>query len=142
MRYIVVDERPLTLDDVRRAFAAEEEDYLVDGAGAEADVALDGRTIAEVAINVPGDGLYEEERAELLESADEGEGPGKATVLETLAAARTILAVQVLFGDGDPEETLDALAPLWSWLQDNRNGLLQADGEGYYDANGLILELE
>jgi hypothetical protein len=86
--------------------------------------------------------LFDDERAELIESADQGEGPGKAAVLETLRDARIILAVQVLFGNGDPEETLDALDPLWSWLQENRQGLLQADGEGYYDANGLILELE
>ncbi|HEY0469097.1 MAG TPA: hypothetical protein VGC79_33115 [Polyangiaceae bacterium] len=32
MRYIVVDELPLTIDGVRRPFAAEEEDYAVDGA--------------------------------------------------------------------------------------------------------------
>ena len=141
MRYIVVDERPVALDDVRRAFAAEEEDYVVDGAGAAADIGIDGRTLAQLTINVPGDGLFDDERDELQESADEGAGPGKATVLDALGRARTILAVQVLFGDADPEEALDALGPLWSFLQDNRQGLLQADGEGYYDANGLILEL-
>ena len=142
MRYIVVDERALTLADVRRAFAAEEEDYGVDGTGSGADVSIDGRTIAQLAICVPGDGSFDDERAELLESANAGRGPGKASVLETLRGARAILAVQVLFGDADPEETLDALVPLWSFLQGNRRGLLQADGEGYYDADGLILELE
>jgi len=142
MRYIAVDERPITLDDVRRAFAMEEEDYAIDGKGIEANVTLDGRMIAQVTINIPGDGLFDHERAELLGSADDGEGAGKASVLETLGIARTILAVQVLFGDADPEETLDALDPLWGWLQDNRRGLLQADGEGYYDTNGLILELD
>ena len=68
MRYIAVDARAITLADVRRAFAAEEE--------------------------------------------------------------------------ADAEETLDALGPLWSWLQENRRGMLQADGEGYYDVNGLVLEVE
>jgi hypothetical protein len=142
MRYIVADERPLTVEDVRRAFAVEEEDYVVDGEDPEAGVALDGRMIAHVTINVPGDGLFEDERAELSEAAEAGEGPGKASVLETLANARAILAVQVLFGNSDTDETLDALAPLWSWLQDNRRGLLHADGEGYYDTDALILELD
>lgn len=141
MRYIVADERAVTIADVRRAFAVEEEDYVVDGEDPEAGVALDGRMLAHVTINVPGDGLFDDERAELIESADEGEGPGKATVLETLSAARTIVAVQVLFGHSDTEETLDALDPLWTWLQDNRRGLLQAGGEGYYDSSGLILEV-
>ena len=142
LRYIVVDERPVTVADVRRAFAAEEEDYVVDGAGSEAEIGIDGRTLAQLTINVPGDGLFDDERAELLESAEAGRGPGKAIVLEALRGARAILAVQVLFGDADPEQTLDALGPLWSFLQGNRRGLLQADGEGYYDADGLILELE
>ena len=142
MRYIVVDHEPITVDDVRRAFAVEEEDYVVDGEDNEAGVAIDGRMLAHVTINVPGDGLFDDERAELLESAAESAGPGKAKVLETLANARTILAVQVLLGAGDSDETLDALDPLWSWLIDNRRGLLQADGEGYYDENGLILELD
>jgi hypothetical protein len=142
MRYIVVDERPVTIDDVRRAFAAEDEDYAIDGAGDQADVGLDGRVFAQVTINVPGDDVFDEERAELLESAEEGEGAGKARVLEALDMARSILAVQVLFGDGDVDETLEALAPLWSWLQGNRHGLLQADAEGYYDADGLVLAAE
>ena len=142
LRYIVVDERPLTLADVRGAFAAEEEDYVVDGAGYEADIGIDGRTIAQLTINVPGDGLFDDERTELLESAEEGAGPGKSIVLDRLSRARAIVAVQVLFGDAEPEEVLDALGPLWSFLQENRQGLLQADGEGYYDTNGLVLELE
>ncbi|HYQ42594.1 MAG TPA: hypothetical protein VER11_11525 [Polyangiaceae bacterium] len=142
MRYIAVDERPITVDDVRRAFAMEEEDYSVDGEAAEANITLDGRIIAQLTINIAGDGLFDDERTELLESADDGKGPGKASVLEMLGIARTIVAVRVSFGNADPEETLDALDPLWSWLQDNRRGLLQADGEGYYDTNGLILELE
>jgi hypothetical protein len=90
MRYIVVDERPITVADVRRAFAVEEEDYLVDGEDPEAGVALDGRTFAHVTINVPGDGLFDDERAELIEAAEAGEGPGKANVLETLANARDL----------------------------------------------------
>src|SRR4051794_32665686 len=101
MRYIVVDERPVTIDDVRRAFAAEDEDYAIDGAGEQADVGLDGRVIAQVSVNLPGNDGFDEERAELLESAEDGEGAGKAAVLAALAAARSILAVQVLFGDGD-----------------------------------------
>lgn len=141
MRYIVVDQEPITVEDVHRAFAVEEEDYVVDGEDSEAGVALGGQILAHVTINVPGDGSFDDERAQLIESAKEGEGPGKAAVLEALSNARTILAVQVLFGDRETDETLDALDPLWSWLQDNRRGLLQADGEGYYDTSGLILEV-
>jgi hypothetical protein len=38
------------------------------------------------------------------------------------------------------EETLGLLAPLWDWLTTSRRGLVQADGEGFYDQGELILE--
>jgi hypothetical protein len=103
-----------------------------------------GATIAHVEINVPGDGLFDDERDELVEFATDASGDASATarVLETLAGARAIVAAQVLFGTGDTETTLSRLDPLWGWLFRNREGLLQADGEGYYDAQGLVLQVQ
>jgi len=37
------------------------------------------------------------------------------------------------------EQTLELLSPLWEWLLANRRGLIQADGEGFYDGQHLIL---
>lgn len=34
------------------------------------------------------------------------------------------------------------LDPLWVWLFQNRDGLLQADSEGYYDRRGIIFRME
>jgi hypothetical protein len=93
-------------------------------------------------MNVPGDGLFEEERDELIEFAEDGNEAQKRRVIDMLRAAREIVAVQVLFGNGDTGWTLDRLSPLWTWLQSNRRGLIQADGEGYYDGHDLILPLE
>lgn len=142
MRYIASDERPIEGAHVRAAFAAEEEDYVVEGSATELAVSYEASTIARVTINAPGDGLFETELAELIETVEAVEGPSQPRVLETLRSARSVLAVQVVFGEGDIDDTLDAISPLWTWLQDNRRGLLQADGEGYYDAEGLILELD
>jgi hypothetical protein len=36
---------------------------------------------------------------------------------------------------------LGLLSPLWDWLLANRSGLIQADGEGFYEGRNLILEL-
>ena len=52
------------------------------------------------------------------------------------------VAVRVLDQGREPEETLAKLDPLWQWLLANREGLLQAEGEGYYGATGLILQVE
>jgi len=142
MRYIVVDERPVTLTDVQTALSEPDGDYVVDGEETEASVSFRGQVVGHLTLNVPGDGLFDEERDELVEFADEGDARGKRRVLDALRRARGIVAVQVLFGDGDPERTLGALDPLWRWLHVNRRGLLQADGEGYYDGQELIFELE
>ena len=142
MRYIVADERPVTLEDVQTALAHAGGEYDVDGEETEATLSYRGHRVGHLTLNVPGDGLFDAERDELVEFAEEGDVRDKARVLDTLRSARGIVAVQVLFGDGSSERTLKAIDPLWRWLHANRRGLLQADGEGYYDAKGLVLELE
>jgi hypothetical protein len=37
------------------------------------------------------------------------------------------------------EQTLSLLDPLWHWLQEHHRGLVQADGEGFYEHQRLIL---
>ena len=143
MRYIISDDRPVSLEDIRAAFAQAGTGYEVDGEEAEATIAYEGKPIGHVTLNVPRDGLFDEERDELIEFAQDGDDESaKDRVVNTLRSARAIVAVQVLFGDGDTDLTLDALVPLWTWLQANRRGLIQADGEGYYDGQELILALE
>ena len=143
MRYIVSDERPVGLEHIRTALAETATGYAIDGEGAEATATYGEKPIGHVTLNVPGDGSFEEERDELIEFMDEGaDGPSKDLVASTLRNAKAIVAVQVLFGDGDTDQTLDRLGPLWSWLLANRRGLIQADGEGYYDGQELILALE
>jgi hypothetical protein len=142
MRYIVADERPVTLPDVEAALTETGRDYVVDGEDTEATLRYRGNAVGHLTLNVPDDGLFDEERDELVAFAEDGDGRGKDRVLETLRTARGIVAVQILFGDGDTERTLSAIDPLWRWLHANRRGLLQADGEGYYDDTGLILAVE
>jgi hypothetical protein len=142
MRYIVADEQPVNLEDIGTAFAKAGVEYHVDGEETEVTITYEDRPIGHVTLNVPGDGLFEEERDELIEFAEEGNEAQKRRVIETLRTAREIVAVQVLFGSGDTDWTLDCLSPLWTWLQSNRRGLIQADGEGYYDGHDLILPLE
>ena len=141
MRYIVADEQPVSLEDIGKAFTKAGVEYDVDGDETEVTITYQGRPIGHVTLNVPGDGLFEEERDELIEFAEEGNEPQKRRVIDVLRAAREIVAVQVLFGNGDTGWTLDRLSPLWTWLQSNRRGLVQADGEGYYDGHDLILTL-
>jgi hypothetical protein len=142
MRYILSDDRPVTMENIREAFADAGPGYQIDDEEMECTVAYQGRPAGHITLNVPGDGLFDAERDELVEFASDGDEPAKERVVDTLRHAHGIVAVQVLFGDGDTERTIDALRPLWTWMQANRSGLLQADGEGYYDRRKLILARE
>jgi hypothetical protein len=143
IRYIVADDRAVSLQDIRIAFAAAGSGYEVDGEEAEATIVYDSRPIGYVTLNTPGDGLFDEERDELIEFAqNSSNATAQARVVNTLRDAQGIVAVQVLFGEGETDQTLDRLGPLWTWLQANRRGLIQADGEGYYDDQELILALD
>jgi hypothetical protein len=96
----------------------------------------------EIEINQPGDGLFDDEIQEQLESIEEAGEGDNARVEDTLRSAKRTIVVRLLWQDRDPEESLERLDALWFWLQTNRNGLLQADGEGFYDADGLILAVQ
>jgi hypothetical protein len=62
MRYIVSDDRAASLLDVRKAFAEAGAGYEIDGEEAECTIAFEGKPIAALTLNVPGDGLFDEER--------------------------------------------------------------------------------
>jgi hypothetical protein len=143
MRYIVADDRPVTADAVATFFTGLGPAYKADVDDDDVVVEHDGHPVAHVTFATPGDGLFDEEREELIEFAEDADdGPEKARVLATLRGARGIVAVQVLMGGRDTEAVLGAIDPLWAWLFAERKGLMQADGEGYYAATGQVLEVE
>ncbi len=77
-------------------------------------------------------GLIEE-----VEDIDEDDA-----VTSTLWNACALLSVQVLWEGDDHAESLRKLNPLWSLLLGTYSGIVQADDEGYYGADGPLLELE
>ena len=146
MRFVVTDDRKITLPEIADALRGIDVSYSLsidDGAARpSADLIFGGDLYAELEINTSGDGLFEDELAEFKEFAEDAGAGDKTRVLNVLESAKSILAVRVLFGERDVEVTMENLDPLWEWLFANRDGLLQADGEGYYDASGLVLETE
>lgn len=144
MRFVSTDARPVVPAELRDALAAVSPTYNVEIDDLAATISYDGDVIAHVEINVPGDGLFDQERAELVEFANAvaGDEAAKTRVVNTLQTATGIVAAQVLFGTGHTETTLARLDPLWVWLFGNRTGLLQADDEGYYDPSHVVLHVD
>jgi hypothetical protein len=145
MRFLDTSEKPLAIDEIEGAMRNVDPAYRLEAPESarmipQADLNLGDGLYAEIEINQPGDGLFEDEIAEMLEFLEDAEGKGRKRVEVVLKGARRIVSVRVLGQGRQTEETLAGIDPLWKWLFSTRDGLLQADGEGYYDADDLILE--
>ena len=138
MRYILTDDRETTLSQIETGLKQVDPDYSI---GDGETLMYGDELYGEIEINVPGDGLFEAEVEELKEEIQDNRGMNKTTVLEALQKARAIVAVRVLWQGRETEQTLEKIDPLWEWLFDNREGLLQADGEGYYNQSRHILKV-
>ena len=106
-----------------------------------ADIKLGAEHIGALELrDIDDPGGDEELQALLEELEDLGDDAEDASA--ALWNATGILSVQVLWEGDDHPESLRKLNPLWKQLLGHYGGVLQADGEGYYDAEGQFLELD
>jgi hypothetical protein len=141
MRYITTSAEPVTLKVIEKGLQSLDSEYRISEDG---ELHHGKELYGQLDVNFPGEELFEEERDELLAELEDAEDErGVKAVRKVLKSAKAIVALQVLFqGRQDTEATLQRIEPLWDWLFAHRSGLMQADGEGYYDTEGLVLELE
>jgi hypothetical protein len=91
--------------------------------------------------NQPGEALLHEEIGEFEEFLEDvPESENKRKVLEHLAATRYIVAVQLPASDID-QDGYAANGWFMAYFAENCKGMIQADGEGFYEGNELIVEL-
>jgi hypothetical protein len=87
------------------------------------------------------DDLAREEAGEFIESLEDvDESPEKQKVLEHLRQTKAIVAVQLL-GDID-DDGYSAAGTFLTYFVDHCAALIQADGEGFYERERLIVELD
>ncbi len=145
MRYITTDARPVTLDALERALKEVDQGYAIARTAFDdttGDLSFREGLCGVVEINIPGDDLFEEDITELRELVAGSHGAAEHRVLDTLNNAKAIIAVEAIWQGSDSEATLASIDLLWLWLFEHFPGLLQADNDGFYDQNGLILELD
>jgi hypothetical protein len=87
-----------------------------------------------------GELLREEivEFVEFLEDADES--PEKQNVLDHLEQSKAVVAAQLL-GDID-DDGYTAVRAFLAYYVEHRGGLIQADHEGFYEGDRLIVDLD
>lgn len=142
MRFLITDPGEVDLPDLAKSLRAINRRYQCEFEDESGTIALAGEEVASVEILSPGNGSFDDQLAELEESASEGSGAGEARVADTLATVQLIFAAELPGKSNKRDGSRDAMEPVWEWLFSNRSGLLQVDSEGYYNEDGLIFELE
>jgi hypothetical protein len=146
MRFFDTSPPPLTVEAIEVALKEIDPAYHIeiakDARIPQGDLYFGDAIYGEIEINQPGDGVFDEELDEMLEFLEESEGAGRARVEAVLRSAQRTVVVRVLWQTRDTESTMIRIDPLWDRLFIEREGLLQADGEGYYDDDELILAVK
>ena len=148
MTFFVDHASGLTFAEIEEALRAEDHSYHIEvldrlptDSFDAADLSYGDDEYARLEINRVDDQLFHGEIQNHLEMVEYVGRGQKSRVATTLRHANTILRVQVLWRQRDRDVTLDRLQPLWEWLFAFRSGVLHADGEGFYDADGLLVEV-
>ena len=102
--------------------------------------------MAPILLEVADDELLRDELEEFKEIVDDAPAAraAKRKVKRHLAQTRMIVAAQVPTGGGDDalEGALEAARDALDVFVEARGGLLQVDGEGFYEDAELILDTE
>lgn len=144
MRYISTHSPALTIQHIAESLLKQDPKFKIIQSPIEstrAEVLYDELVLGELELNLPDDGIFDED-IEALKEMIEGVGdPNEQRILETLHRTQFIVAISAIWEGKDSAPVLTKLDILWDWLFDNYNGLLQADNEGFYDGDDLILEI-
>jgi hypothetical protein len=141
MRYIFTDPAAPDLNALETVLTTADPAFnlLIDPAASNiADVFYSDDAYGVLEINQPGGDIFEEDIEDLTEAVSYHDDPRKDIVLRTLKAATGLVALQVTEAGHAYLERFD---PLWDWLFERYNGLLQVDEQGFFDAHERILTL-
>jgi len=145
MRFIVDDEKDVGLDRIAAALKEADAAYQLaawDRERERAELCCGEDLYGEIEVNRKGTELMDEEIEELCADVEDVGGPGAERVIATLRRCKAMVVIRVLWQGREAVATLEKIDPLWEWLFANFAGLLQSDGEGYYDTSGVVLEYE
>ncbi len=149
MRYLFEGEQKVTLEEIEAVLKKIDDQYAFLGW-------VNNKNGAEIQYQKAAYGTIELERfegeasdkeiQETIEKVELIKGwftrAAKSHVIRFLKQVRVRIVVRVLWGGRETEETLGKLDPLWEWLTAKYAGLLQVDGEGFYDKRKLILKMK
>lgn len=144
MRFIASDQGDVSFDQIETMLVSVDVHYTLQRSQFEfeqvADVFYGGVVIGQIEINRVDEEIFEDDVSAFRDMIGEPASNEEHSVLAILDRARFMVVVEALWKGTDAENILTKFDPLWAWLFENRIGVLQADNEGFYDANGLLVE--
>lgn len=144
MRFILTDNKRPSFEEMQKGLHLVNPLYKIEAADLEDNALLyyNDHLLGEIELNHPGDGIFEDDIEELVQLVGGAESTNGERILAALRAAKALVAVRAVWQGHDSEWTLKKIDPLWDWLFEHHEGLLQADNEGIYEANELLLPLD
>lgn len=142
MRFILTDPQTLDMKAIEEVLTGIDPRYEMRPTDLEdlVEVYYDDTLYGQIEMDVRGDELFEDDISAFTEMLGEPKTAGEIIVADALKAAAQIIAVEMFWEGTNGEATFEKFDPLWDWLFANRNGILQADTEGFYNAEGLLVE--
>jgi len=147
MRFLLTDGEPLTLSAVQQALKETDPAYVITDLREQpyqsGHLVNSGELYGQLEVSEV-DPSEDEEIEELKKEIEDSKAPKpqRQAVLNQLDRVKAMLVLRVLWHERTTEATLQKIDPLWKWLFETRDGILQVDGEGYYDRFGPILSTE
>ena len=142
MRFFDLSPKPLTFAAIETALRVTDPGYRLDANGAVASLWLSEKALGEMEIHAPGDGAFERVVGERVAALAASEDEYREAVEAALHSSRQLIQIRLDVLEEDLDDSLEAIDPLWDWLFDSREGLLHAEGEGYYQDGEMLLEEE
>ncbi|MBE2183130.1 MAG: hypothetical protein IAE89_06875 [Anaerolineae bacterium] len=141
LRFLFTDGEPPTLAEIDQGLSAINSAYSLDADLSEptfGDLYYEDKLLAELEINTPGDDVFEDDVADMVEELQKHDDPNREIPLQALAKATGMVAIHLKRAG---YENYELVQPLLGWLFDHRNGLLQIDLDGFYDHEKRIVSL-
>ena len=132
IRYLLTDEKPITLEDIEQAVQPFGAEYEVDGEY----LVFHEEIIGQMDIIAPGHDFFKDEIQLLIEFAEQKQS--KDLLLSEFGRVQSLLTIKVVFML-EHDTIFQALNPLLDWLLANRKGLLVDEG-GYFQNQSGDLE--
>jgi hypothetical protein len=144
LRYITTSADRITLEMLQDGLARIDPDYNVLSTEVDkvhGDLMYGETLLGTLELNLPGDEVFEDDVIELIALVRHSPDDRRPQVLDVLEAAQSIVAVRARWTGYDPESVFEKIDPLWDYLFTHFAGLLQIDGDGFYDNEGPVLDM-